>query len=276
MIKRVAVALAVLLAAFAVRAEECPKDVPEDATERRALAKKWFAQGEAEARAGYDVEALKAYQCSMNFVPHGFTAYNVAQIAEKTGDLELAITAYGKYLLLVPDAKDATEVNERMDQLRDRLAKIKESEEKAKRAAEPTVSPKPPEPKRMVLEPVEPSEDVSEQAGQRSFWRSKTAGWIGVGTGGALLLGGVLSNFLARGQMDTCRSKYKEGEQSAAESACNNAKPLAYLSYSLIGVGAAVGVAGAVLLFMQPSADSEVAANVLPEGGLALRWSGRF
>jgi tetratricopeptide (TPR) repeat protein len=276
MIKRMAVALAVLLATEAVRAEECPNDIPEDATERRVLAKKWFAKGESEARAGFDVEALKAYQCSLIFVPHGFTAYNIAQIAEKTGDLELAITAYGKYLLLVPDAKDATEVNERMDQLRDRLAKIKESEEKAKRAAEPSVSEKPPTPKRAVLEPVEPPVDVSEKAGQRSFWLSKTAGWIGVGTGGALLIGGVVSNILARGQMDTCRSKYKDGEQSAAESACSNAKPLAYMSYALIGVGAAVAAAGTVLLFMQPSADSEVAANVLPEGGLTLRWSGRF
>lgn len=276
MIERVAIALVVFLAAGSVQAEDCPTEIPEDATMRRGLAKKWFSKGEAEARAGYDLEALKAYQCSMTFVPHGFTAYNIAQIAEKTGDLELAIAAYGKYLLLVPDAKDMAEVNERMDQLRDRLAKIRESEEKeqAKRA-EPSVIDRPPaEPKR--LEPVEPPADVTERASAGSFWTSKTVAWIGIGSGAALVLGGVLSNLQARSKMDTCRSKYAVNERSAAESACSNAKPLAYLSYGLISVGATVAVAGTVLLIMKLSADSEVAANVLPEGGLSLRWSGRF
>jgi hypothetical protein len=86
----------------------------------------------------------------------------------------------------------------------------------------------------------------------------------------------VLSNVLARGQMDTCRSEYKKENQSAAESACSNATALAYLSYGLIGVGAAAVVTGAVLMFVRPSEASDVAVNVLPEGGLSLHWSGRF
>ena len=32
------------------------------------------------------VNALKAYQCSLKVVPHAFTAYNLARLAEKTGE----------------------------------------------------------------------------------------------------------------------------------------------------------------------------------------------
>ena len=122
------VAVTVLLSASAVRAEVCPDDIPEDSGVRRAQAKKWFSTGEAAAGAGEDVAALKAYQCSLRFVSHGFTAYNIAQVAERVGDLELAIASYNQYLLLVPEAKDAQEVNDRLESLKDRLAKARQKE----------------------------------------------------------------------------------------------------------------------------------------------------
>jgi tetratricopeptide (TPR) repeat protein len=282
MIERFSIVLAVFLAAASVRAEECPTDMPEDDTARRALAKRWFARGEADAKAGNEVEALKAYQCSMSFVPHGFTAYNVAQIAEKTGDVELAIASYRKYLLLIPDAKDATQVNERMDQLRERLAKMREAE-KAAQANKGTDSSldsllnrppvEPPKPRHRRVAPVTP--DVSEKKSD-SIWASKTTSWVTLGSGGALLVGGLVSNLMARSQMDTCRTRYKNEDQSGAESACSNAKALAYLSYGLFGVGAVAVTAGVTLLILQSSDDTEVTANALPEGGFGLRWSGRF
>jgi hypothetical protein len=60
-----------------------------------------------------------------------------------------------------------------------------------------------------------------------------------------------------------------------AESACNDAKPLAYLSYGLFGVGAAAAVVGTVLV-LHPTESSDVALNLLPEGGLTLGWSGTY
>ena len=63
---------------------------------------------------------------------------------------------------------------------------------------------------------------------------------------------------------------------SPADSACSNATPLAYLSYGLIGLGAAAVVVGAALLIVQPSESSDVAVGLLPEGGLSLRWAGNF
>ena len=286
MIKRVATVLAVFLAASSVRAEECPRDAPEDSGLRRMLAKKWFARGEAEAKAGNDVAAIKDYQCSLMFVPHGFTAYNIGQLAEKTGDLEVAIASFGQYLLLVPDAKDAKEIGERVETLKDRLAKVRDSDkglggsgnepplehlmEKTQEESFPDMA--------MVPGPPTSEPGVASTTGQRGSTKYRTLGWLTAGGGAVLVLGGVLSNVLARGQMDTCRSEYKQGHQSAAESACSNATPLAYLSYGLIGVGVAAVVTGAVLMFVRPSASEpdNVAVNVLPEGGLSLRWSGRF
>ena len=284
MIERVTIVLAVFLVTATVHAEEeCPTDIPEDAAARRVQAKKWFAKGEEQANAGNDVDALKAYQCSMTFVPHGFTAYNIAQIAERTGDIELAISSYGRYLLLVPEAKDATQVNARMDELRDRLERMREAEKAQENKAasdarlnsllnRPPVEPAKP---RSRPVPTRRTPDVSEKRND-SIWASQTTAWISLGSGSVVLIGGVVSNVLARGQMDTCRSKYSKGDRSGAESACSNAKPLAYLSYGLIGLGAAAMAAGTTLFILQAGSDREVAANVLPEGGLTLRWSGRF
>jgi tetratricopeptide (TPR) repeat protein len=286
MIKRVATVLAVFLAASSVRAEECPRDAPEDSGLRRMLAKKWFSKGETEAKAGNDVAAMKDYQCSLMFVPHGFTAYNIGQLAEKTGDLEVAIASFGQYLLLVPDAKDAKEIGERVETLKDRLAKVRDSdrglggngnEPPLEHLMEKTQEESFPEAAQpLVPEPSTLTPGVSSESGPRKAPKYRTAGWITAGGGAVLVLGGVLSNVLARGQMDTCRSEYKKGNQSSAESACSNATPLAYLSYGLIGVGAAAVVTGAVLMFVRPREPDDVAVNVLPEGGLSLHWSGRF
>jgi len=103
----------------------------------------------------------------------------------------------------------------------------------------------------------------------------RTAAWVVYGGAGAALVGGLITNLLSRSKMDTCHSAYNRGDQAAAESACNDAKPLAYLSYGLFGVGAAAAVVGTVLV-LHPTESSDVALNVLPEGGLTVGWSGSY
>ncbi|HEY5282025.1 MAG TPA: hypothetical protein VIM14_04480, partial [Polyangia bacterium] len=97
------------------------------------------------------------------------------------------------------------------------------------------------------------------------------------GGAGVLLVGGVVMNVLARSKMDTCNSKYSAIPQdlSGAQSACSDAKPLAYTSYALFGLGAAAVAVGTVLV-LRPTESSEVAVKPLPEGGLALGWGGRY
>jgi tetratricopeptide (TPR) repeat protein len=284
MITRVAFvsALGVLLTAGAVHAEGCPDQVPEDAVARRAEAKKWFSQGQTATDAGDDVTAIKAYQCSLKFVPHGFTAYNLAQVAERVGDLDAAIRSYDEYLLLVPDAKDAQEVKERVVALRRRLAKARQATEDLTEIKPPPASSSPaltvqppaqaqPAPQSLASAPQ--AEPVAAQSSSSNHYR--TAAWIVYGGAGAALVGGLVTNLLARSKMDTCRSTYPNGGQAAAEPVCNDAKTMAYLSYGLFGVGAAAAVVGTVLI-LHPTESSDVALQVLPQGGLTVGWSGTY
>lgn len=273
-------AVTVLLTASSVRAEECPSDIPEDSGIRRVQAKKWFAKGQTTAEAGDDITALKAYQCSLRYVSHGFTAYNIAQIAERIGDLEVAIASYSQYLLLVPDAKDGQEVNDKVIALKERLARAKQKEKEIL-AATPVVRAAPPAAgadakKSPVVEANEtkPAETVTENPAGTSY---RTAGWIVYGGAGVALAGGLIANLLSRSKMSTCRSKYNAVPQdiSGAEAACSDARPLAYLSYGLVGLGAAAVAVGTVLV-LRPTESSEVGVNLLPEGGLAFGWSGRY
>jgi len=275
-----ATALAVVLSAGSALAEECPDFVPDDSGQRRALAKKWFSIGEDATKMNDDVNALKAYQCSLKFVPHGFTAFNIAQVAERVGDLELAISSYNQYLLLVPDAKDSDEISQKIDALKQRLARVK-------RASRPAAAPQPVEPSPIEPGPMgadqgadvsqRPAEGVSERRSRGFDYR--TWAWVSYGGAAAFLVGGLVTNLLARSQMDTCRSRFDPNDpvttRPSAESACDAGAALAYTSYVLFGVGGAAAALGTFFV-LRPTESSEVAMTPLPEGGLSLRWGGRF
>ena len=275
-----ATVLAVLLSAGPALAEECPDAISEDSGVRRQQAKKWFTKGEDAIKFNDDLVALKAYQCSLKFVPHGFTAFNIAQIAERVGDLELAIASYNQYLLLVPDAKDADDINRKIDGLKERLARVKQQERAAKapRPA-PAAAPRPVEPPPMVA----PANPGSNQTGSTAEVAStdssgptyRTYAWISYGGAAALILGGVITNVMSRSKMDTCRQKYSQDDRVGADSACGDAKPLAYTSYVLFGLGGAAAALGTFFV-LRPTDSTEVAMAPLPEGGLALHWGGRF
>jgi len=277
------VATIVALTAGTVRAEDCPSEIPEDSGVRRVQAKKWFSKGQTASEGGDDIAALKAYQCSLRYVSHGFTAYNIAQIAERIGDLEVAIASYSQYLLLVPDAKDGQEVNDKLTALKERLARAKQKEKEIVAAAPVSsretpaannVPPKAQVAQENVEKEPQPVESVSEKPAGPNY---RLAGWIVYGGAGVALVGGLITNLLSRSKMSTCRSKWNNGAGSIseAEAACSDAKPLAYISYGMFGLGAAAVAVGTVLV-LRPTESSEVGMNLLPEGGLALGWSGRY
>jgi predicted RNA-binding protein with TRAM domain len=275
------VAITVFLTAGSVRAQECPNDIPEDSGVRRVQAKKWFSKGQTASNEGDDIDALKAYQCSLRYVPHGFTAYNIAQIAERIGDLEVAIASYSQYLLLVPDAKDGQEVNDKVIALKERLARAKQKEREITTAVPGGGTGTPPtegeteQPKPPVVEEVKPVESVV--AEKPSVTNYRMAAWIVYGGAGVALVGGLITNLMARSKMDTCNSLYKKDPEhiSPAVAACDDAKPLAYMSYGLFGLGVAAAAVGTVLV-LRPTESSEVSMNYLPKGGLSLGWGGKF
>jgi tetratricopeptide (TPR) repeat protein len=267
----VATALALLLSAGSAIAEQCPDTIAEDALVRRQQAKRWFTTGEAASKAGDDLAALKAYQCSARFVPHGFTAFNIGQIAERVGDLELAVASYNQYLLLMPDAHDAIEVRAKIASLKERLVQVK-AQEQAAREPKPAAKPLVP-----VAEPEEgPGQGVGAVSTPSSGSTYRTWAWVSYGAGAAAIIGGVITNLMSRSKMDTCRTKYSQDDRIGADAACSDATPLAYTSYILFGVGGAALAAGTALLALRPTESTEVAMAPLPNGGMSLRWGGRF
>ena len=278
-----------VLGASTVRAADCPATSPDRTDERRALAKEWFARAEAAENAGNDVEAVRAYACSMKMVAHAFTAFNLGRVAERSGDLELALKSYKAYLTLKSDAPDKDEVQAKITDLQAKILEVKETVAGGEPAAaepptaeeKPEVPAEPPKEKPEKPLPIEPPPAVAEQAaGGRGS--SRLLVWVVGGVGVAALTTGIITNIVARSDMDTCNSKANGGYLASALSACNSAKPLAYTSYAMFGVAGAAAVVEGVLLYRvwssgggDSSDDTSVSLGWLP-GGLSLSARGRF
>jgi tetratricopeptide (TPR) repeat protein len=269
--------LMLALMASTVRAEDCPTDVPSSSRDRRALAKDWFHKAETAEAAADPVNALKAYQCSLKVVPHAFTAYNLARLAEKTGDLELAVEAYGKYLNLAPEAPDRTEVENKMTSLSARIAASRNDNTANPTTPTPDPTPAPPvaEAPRKQERDTELPPALDENSGRHGHGVSPAVYVVGV-VGVAALVGGVVLNIGARAKMDDCYALVNTQLQTAKD-ACDAAKPRAYGSYALLGVAAAAAVADAFLLFAGSeegrAATNQVSFAVTPDGASVL---GRF
>jgi tetratricopeptide (TPR) repeat protein len=249
-------------------AQDCPENIPASSRERRAIAKEWFSRAEAADGANDPISAVKAYQCSLKMVPHGFTAFNLGRLAEKTGDLELAVDAFSTYIKLTPEAPDRSDIEAKITALRQRIETLR-----AEQVAPPPPPPKPttePPPDLKPAPPVEPQAkvEVPPPAPSRPL---QLAPWIIGGVGVAALVSGVVLNLGARSKMDDCNALAKKGQIEAASTACDAAKPRAYASYALFGVAAAAVVADSLLLFLMHEPTDEgtkISAAPLPGGAL--------
>ena len=180
---------------LSARAEDCPDKVPAASRERRALAKDWFSRAESADAANDPIGALKAYQCSLKMVPHAFTAFNLGRLAERTGDLELAVEAFNTYLKLAPEAPDRTQIRsqDRGAGRHDRGAAGRASRPTGRGAApaKPPISEPPLDLK--PAPPAEPNADRSARHHTRDVQPSLTtlAPWIIGGVGVAALAAGI-------------------------------------------------------------------------------------
>jgi hypothetical protein len=261
------------------RAEDCPDSVPTSSRERRAMAKDWFSRAEAADAANDPIGAVKAYQCSLKMVPHAFTAFNLGRLAERTGDLELALDAFNTYIKLAPESPDRTQIEGKVVALGERIKALR-----AEQAAPPVVVATPPKPTPPIseppadLKPAPPPEPVlvdKPASPPSTLSLQKAAPWIIGGVGVVALATGVALNVSARGKMDDCRDLAKNEQQhDAALAACDGAKPRAYASYAMFGVAAAAAVADGILLYLTSErTERTVAASPLPGGAMV---SGRF
>jgi tetratricopeptide (TPR) repeat protein len=271
-------AFVVAAAPLAARAAEtCPEVPDEEVALRRSLAKEWFAKAE-EAEAGGDRQgAIRRYACSLSLAPHPSTAYNLGTVAEKSGDLSMAVDGFRTYLKLAPEATDRPAIEARIAALEARIAELRKD-----------IAPKtpaegaPPAPVAPIA-PLAGTPSPAPEGPAASPHPHRTAGLV-VGGGALVALGaGVVLNVMARSKMSDCFSQWKAKMSSSALDTCDDAKPLAYGSYALFGVAGAAAVVGGVLLLWTPepggaSDDApEVAlAPALLPGGAALVASGHF
>lgn len=268
------------LSSTAGYAAECPANSPDRTEERRALAKEWFARAEAAENAGNDIEAVKAYTCSMRMVAHAFTAYNLGRVAERSGDVELALKSFRAYLTLKADAPDKEEVQNRIKDLQAKVNEVKEglgattepvppepTPEVKPEPIEPPPMPKPEKPVRISTEPSEPSSS------------HHILEWSVGGAAVVALTVGIITNVMARNSMDTCNSEANRNNLASAKSACDSAKTKAYTSYAMFGVAGAAAVAEGILLYRlwskSDSSDTSLSLGWTP-GGMTLGARGRF
>jgi hypothetical protein len=284
-----ATALVLLLSVATIssvaRADDCPDAVPNGSRERRALAKDWFSRAEAADAANDPIAAVKAYQCSLKMVPHAFTAFNLGRLAERTGDLELAVEAFSTYVKLAPESPDRTQIESKITALGERIQALRA--EQTPSTAPPVVTPTTPtvaKPAPVTEPPLDlkptppPSEPVlveKSRHGSDSMSALKLAPWIVGGVGVVSLATGVVLNVAARNKMSDCRELAQDdARREAATAACDDAKPRAYASYALFGVAAAAAITDGVLLFLtHEPGERRLAASPLPGGALL---SGRF
>jgi tetratricopeptide (TPR) repeat protein len=283
----VAAAFAVLLVwgqGIAAHAETCP-DVPdEEVALRRSMAKEWFAKAEEAEAAGDKQAAVRRYACSLGLAPHPSTAYNLGTVAEKSGDLSMALDGFRSYLKLAPEATDRPAIEARIVGLEAKVAELRQQ------LAAPPAVPVAPAPAAAVpaMAPAAPGADATAPAGvvvtapaDRAHARH-VAGWISLAAGAASLGTAILFNVVARGKMSDCYNLYDEGlPADQALSHCRDAKPFAYGSYALFGAAGVLGAVGAALILWRPAptADeppADVALVPVAGGGASFVASGRF
>jgi hypothetical protein len=278
---------ALMLGPSLARAAECPAESPEDAQERRKLAKEWFGMAEAAESASNDAEAVRAYACSYKMVAHPFTAFNLGRVAEHSGDNELALKMFKAYLTLKPDAEDREDVQMRIKGIEDKLAAAAAPPDVLTAPSDQPPTEPPAEPPVADTPPPGPAPGVSRRAEPEPAPEgppSRVVEWVVGGVAVATLGVGLGLNLAARTKMSACQADADKGQNKTANDECEAARPLAYTSYAMFGIAAAGIVTDALLLILRhkeggssSSSGDEASVGFAPlPGGAALMARGRF
>ncbi len=151
---------------------------------------------------------------------------------------------------------------------------------KGERSSKPSTTPTPaPENEEPVLisEPAENTPDEEEPAKEDSD--VKTWGWVTLGVGGALLVGGTIAGGMALSADKDIDGKCPDGCYSQYYDDMDRRDNLALTADILLGVGLAATTSGIVMLIVAASGDedSEDSAGIFPlvgpqMAGAALEW----
>ncbi len=165
----------------------------------KRLARKHYELGEQLYKISNYSRALAEFQEAYRLYPKPGLLFNMARCHEVLAHLQPALRYYKLYLEKSPSAPNRELVVTRVAMLEARLKKAREAEK-----PEPPVKPvkseppvKPPPASAPTAAPASASEKLApEPAPPRRTWR-RTAGWVALAAGGAVLAGGLVMGGLA-------------------------------------------------------------------------------
>jgi tetratricopeptide (TPR) repeat protein len=254
-------------------AEECPPR-PDDEEQARKLAGEWFAKAEGLYGREQNEKALEAFLCSLELVEHPATLFNAAQAARSAGDYEKAYKLLRRYRDLVPQSDVSDVVSIQIAELEERLARLEKSVEEK----EPQAGAGEGEPGEQTAGPLEADEASRPQDAGPS--RLTIPGYVAIGVGGALIIGGVVTGAMALSLNGELADECPDGACPASKrDDLDRRDTLAATTNVLIVLGAASATAGVLMLtvFSGEDEEPEVALRpiLVPGFGGAVA-SGRF
>lgn len=255
--------LALALASASARAQDVTEtDESEAAAEDRRRAAVMLDRSALAYREGRFRAAAALLEDAYLLSREPILLYNLGRAYEGERDDARAIDAYARYLAAVPDAPNADVVRERIAQLEGEITR-RSTEDRAWQQAE-----------REIREAREAEERVRierERAAQRER-ASSPLPWVVLGTGGAIVVTGIVLGAVALDRQDTASETEVQREAAAAES---DAQALALAANVALVAGAALAAAGltwGVITVTEPERGAvQVAVGA---GSIAVR--GRF
>jgi tetratricopeptide (TPR) repeat protein len=194
----------------------------------------------------------------------------IATTYERKGDRAEAVRALEEYLRRVPNAADREQVERRIKNLNDQLAReapppSAASASSAPASSSPSTTPPPPEPTAPTSPPV------GGGAPEEASHKGSAAPWVVAGIGGAALIGGVVMYVMGSGDISSALSSCPTRAGCAPEVASqgNTGRSLKTAGAIVGGVGLGAVAAGLIWYFVEkpssPKAPSGGARFIRPE-----------
>jgi tetratricopeptide (TPR) repeat protein len=216
-------------------------------------------------QARYD-DAVREFDQAFALSGRAALLLNLSQAHERGLHFTEAIADIDRYLSLVPDSPDRKTLEERKQHLEELRARIAAPQPTAApvapAAAEPVAATPPP-----ALAPVQPEPPAATSTPTSASNPFEVPGWVLIGTGGAALVGSLVTGLMAS-------SKHSDLEQACPKGVCaaseqdtiDSAQTLAVVSTILLAVGVVAGGVGTTFLFL---GDDDAGAT--EHAGLRLR-----
>jgi tetratricopeptide (TPR) repeat protein len=200
-----------------------------------------YKAGNFEAAADLLRKAYAAY-------PEPILLYNLGRALEGLGHTKEAIDAYERYLHVATHVDDRGAIERRIETLKAQLAP-------------PPVVITPPPPPVIVPPPPPPAEELDVGA---------TAGWVVIGTGGALLATGAVFGWRASSNHDAA---VNEPVQATAADLQDTAEQDATLANVMLAVGGAIVIGGGIYELLHQRAQHDGPRVAVTPRGISLGWA---